>query len=659
MESAQAVKDIIVFEYFSCVLLAIIYVYALMDRNRPSLKQSVFRVSVGVSLVAIAITIFAFHFNEVFHLYPRWAGMTVASMLYIAEAFMISAITGAMVITMFEKRYESPRLKAAGVVIVVFCAGQILLVWANYATGWLFSVDENNNFIIGSLSRIDLLFMIVAFCIIYIFYRLERKRVKKSFRLIIYTLPVLMMIMGAYQVYYLHTVLTGTITSLALLVLFIYGQQQRIHVDQLTEIGDREAFFYTLERLASRRQVFRVVIVCLNKYKLINNHFGQRAGDDFLRLVGSFFTSLDGRIAAYRFSGVEFALVVTKMCDSEYEDIFSKIVDRFDEPWTIDTQTVRLNAVFSDILYPEHAAGVDELVDSLEYATRLAKSSVPKAPVRFSSALRNEFGRRNFVINQMESALRDDRFFLYIQPVYDCAQKRFTGGEVLLRLNESNGRPISPGEFIPIAIEYGIATELGWMVLEKTCRFLSKKSDVDIGWLSVNISAQQYEFDETARRLEQLLTKYNVSPQRIKLEITERVLLDDLTKARQTMDELRLSGVGVYLDDFGTGYSNLVNVMSLPFECVKIDKGLVRGISQNPKSYGLLQTVVNGLRSMNVVILAEGVETHEENEIVQQLGIDKIQGFYYARPMPGEEFVRLAEQTHVEHPDLSGTTIPD
>ncbi len=656
MESAQAVKDIIVFEYFSCVLLAIIYVYALMDRNRPSLKQSVFRISVGVSLVAIAITIFTFHFAEVFHLYPRWMGVTVASMLYIAEAFMISAITGAMVITMFDKRYESPRLKAAGIVVVAFCAVQILMVGANYATGWLFYIDEQNNLITGPLNRIDLVFMVVAFSIIYFFYRLERKRVKKSFRLIIYTLPVLMVIMGAYQVYYLHTVLTGTITSLALLVLFIYGQQQRIHVDQLTEIGDREAFFYTLERLVSRRQVFRVVIVGLNKYKLVNNQLGQRAGDDFLRLVGSFFTSLDGRIAAYRFSGVEFALVVTKMCDSEYEEIFSKIVDRFEEPWMIDAQTVRLNAVFADILYPEHASGVDELVDSLEYATRLAKSSVPKAPVRFSSALRNEFGRRNFVINQMESALREDRFFLYIQPVYDCEQKRFTGGEVLLRLNESNGRPISPGEFIPIAIEYGIATELGWMVLEKTCRFLSENSDADIGWLSVNISAQQYEFDETARRLEQLLSKYNVSAQRIKLEITERVLLDDLKKARQTMNELRQSGVGVYLDDFGTGYSNLVNVMSLPFECVKIDKGLVRGISQNPKSYGLLKTVVNGLRSMSVVILAEGVETREENEIVQQLGIDKIQGFYYARPMPGEEFVYLAKQTHVEQPDSKEKT---
>jgi len=648
VESAQAVKEIIVFEYFSCVLLAIIYAYALIDRNRPSLKKQVFRISVGVSLLAIVITILIFHFDDIAQRYPRWIGLAFASLFYAAEALMISAITGAMLITMFENRYDSPRLKAAGITVIVFCAVQLLLIGVNLATGWLFSVDESDAYSRGPISRIDLLFLIAAFFILYVFYRLEYKHVKKSFRLIIYTLPVLVAVMGAYQIYYLNTILTGTVASLALMVLFIYGQQQRIHVDQLTEIGDREAFFYMLERLAARRQFFHVVIVCLNKYKLVNNQYGQRAGDDFLRLVGGFFASLDARVSAYRFSGVEFALVVTKMCDSEYEELFARIVDRFQQPWTVDTHTVRLNAVFADILYPEHAANLDELIDALEYATRLAKNAVPQTPVRFDSTLRNEFGRRNYVINQMESALKEDRFFLYIQPVYDCEQKRFAGGEVLLRLNESNGRPISPGEFIPIAIDYGIATELGWMVLEKTCRFLSENRNSDIGWLSVNISAQQYEFDETVRRLEELLGKYDVSPQSIKLEITERVLLGDIIKARQTMNELRERGIGVYLDDFGTGYSNLVNVMSLPFECVKIDKGLVRGIAQNPESYGLLQTVVNGLRSMNVIILAEGVETQEENEIVQQLGIDKIQGFYYARPMPGEEFVWLAKQTHVE-----------
>ena len=244
----------------------------------------------------------------------------------------------------------------------------------------------------------------------------------------------------------------------------------------------------------------------------------------------------------------------------------------------------------------------------------------------------------------MEKALREDLFFLNIQPVYDVLHQRFTGGEVLLRLNEDNGLPISPGEFIPIAIESGIATKLGLMVMEKVCQFLQKNQRIDFGWLSINISSQQDEFDETVHHLEMLLEHYGVDPGRIKLEITEMVLLEDLERAHKTMDELNKRGIGVYLDDFGTGYSNLVNVMTLPFECVKIDKGFIRNIISTPKSYGLLQTVVSGLKSMNVIALAEGVENEEQDDIVRELGIDRIQGYYYAKPMPVDEFAWLMQQ---------------
>ncbi|MPM77842.1 putative signaling protein [bioreactor metagenome] len=182
------------------------------------------------------------------------------------------------------------------------------------------------------------------------------------------------------------------------------------------------------------------------------------------------------------------------------------------------------------------------------------------------------------------------------------------------------------------------------MVMEKTCRFLQANAHVNVGWLSINISAQQDEFDDTVRHLEMLLEKYQIDPCRIKLEITELVLLDDLERARNTMDELNKRGIGVYLDDFGTGYSNLVNVMTLPFQCVKIDKGFIRDLTDGSKGYTLLRTVVSGLQSMQVSVLAEGVETNEQDQIVRKLGIEQIQGYFYARPMLEEEFLWLLGQ---------------
>jgi EAL domain-containing protein (putative c-di-GMP-specific phosphodiesterase class I) len=328
----------------------------------------------------------------------------------------------------------------------------------------------------------------------------------------------------------------------------------------------------------------------------------------------------------------------------KYEALFCSVMDRFMERWETENVKIELRALFADIRVPDHAADVDDIIASLEYATRLAKLDTTGKPVRFTDRLKSEYTRRNYVISQVEKALKQDLFFLNIQPVYDIEQQRFTGGEVLLRLNEDNGMPISPGEFIPIAIDNGIATELGLMVMEKVCQLLQANREIDIGWLSINISSQQDEFDETVQHLEMLLDQYDVEPWRIKLEITEMVLLEDLERAHKTMDELNKRGIGVYLDDFGTGYSNLVNVMTLPFECVKIDKGFIRNIINTPKSYGMLKTVISGLKNMNVIALAEGVETEEQDNIVRELGIDRIQGYYYARPMPADEFVWLIQQ---------------
>jgi len=639
-------RDIIITEYFSCVLLAIIFVYSMMEKKRTAFKQTVFRVSTAVTLVSILLTIANFYLFGLGEKVPAWLDFSVATLFHVGLACSVSSITAAMVVTIYEYRPASPRLKVAVVVISGVCILEVLLALSNAFTGWLFSVDERSVYHYGPIYRIDLIYLVIAYVIIEVFYRLEKKRVKRSFRLIVYSLPVLALMMGGYQHFYLGHVLTGTILSLSLLVLFIYGQQQRLHTDPLTELSNREAFFHVLQRLSARKQGYRVIMIGIGQFKLVNNQFGQRAGDMFLREVGSFFATLEPSVAAYRFTGVEFALVAVGMPDQVYEALLARVSERFRRPWTADGEALTLHATISDIRYPDHAASVDELIAALEYSVRIAKNDVSRGGVvRFDAQLRSEFGRRNYVLSQLEYALAEDNFFIYIQPVYDCRKKRFTGGEVLLRLNEKNGRPISPGEFIPLAIEAGIATELGWMVLEKTCRFISENKAAGIEWLSVNISSQQNEFDETAHRLELLLEKYDIPPKCIKLEITERVLLDDMDKARATIDELGDRSIGVFLDDFGTGYSNLVSMMSLPFECIKIDKSLIGGIAQNPRAYGLLQTVINGIRAMHTIVLAEGVETHEQDEIVHRLGIDFIQGYYYARPVPQEEFLWLIRQS--------------
>lgn len=641
-------KYIIVPEYISCVLLALISVYMLFDKKTTSPKETTFRISLVFSLLSIFNNIISIYAIENAAHFPVLINIYLNTFYFFSVAVMTTMVAMTTYFTMFEGRYGEPRLKSAIVVSLCFFALEVALVLANLETGWLFYFDEQHLYHAGVLNAIGIVFLGVAICNVILFGFLERKRTKKSFRLILFVLPSIAAIMGFFQYLFPTTILSGTIIGFSLLTLFIAGQQQRARVDVLTEISNREAFFHDISRLCRKKTTYRIIIIALRNFKQVNGQLGQRAGDALLYAVGAYLSHLEPRAVAFRTSGVQFTLLVTNMSQEAYEALFCAVMERFSKPWKTDFCEAELYALFADIQCPDHAAGVDEVIASLEYATRLAKQDPNGKPVRFSARLKEQFARRNYVIAQMEKALREDLFYLNIQPVYDIKLQCFSGGEVLLRLDEDSGRPISPGEFIPIAIEIGIATKLGMMVMEKVCQFLQANNSAEIGWLSINVSSQQDEFDDTVHHLEMLLEHYGVEPRCIKLEITEMVLLEDLERAHATMDELNRRGIGVYLDDFGTGYSNLVNVMTLPFECVKIDKGFIRNIANNPKSCGMLQTVVSGLRSMKVVALAEGVETEEQDNIVRELGIDRIQGYFYARPMPADEFVWLISQRKPE-----------
>ena len=640
-------KYIVVPEYISCVLMALIGVYMLFDKKSSSLKETSFRISLVLAVLAIVNNIFSIYTIEHAAQTPVLINVCLNSLYYFFVACLTTMVTVTTYLTIFEGRYEEPRLKTAVVISLLLFFVEVTIVILNLFSGCLFYFDQWGLYHRGSLNAIGIAYLAVAIISVVWIGLLEWRRLKKSHRLILYILPAIALLLGIMQFLMPDTILTGTIIAFSLLTLFIAGQQQRAHLDALTELSNREAFLSDINRLCIKKTPFRIIIIGLKDFKQYNSQLGQRTGDELLCAVGSFLAHLEPSSNVYRTSGVQFTLLVQKLEKPAYEALFCAVVERFSHCWVMDKQEVDLRAHIADIQYPEHAAEVDEIIASLEYAMRLAKQDPNGKPVRFSAQLKKAFARRNYLIAQMEKALREDLFYLNIQPVYDIEQQRFTGGEVLLRLNEDNGRPIAPSEFIPIAIESGIATKLGMMVMKKTCIFLRANREADIGWLSINVSSQQDEFDETVHHLEMLLEFYGIEPSRIKLEITEMVLLEDLERAHATMDELNRRGVGVYLDDFGTGYSNLVNVMMLPFECVKIDKGFIRGIVNNPKSRGMLNTIVTGLKSMNVTALAEGVETEEQDSIVRELGIDRIQGYYYARPMPAEEFAWLFYKRHV------------
>lgn len=626
-------------EYLACVLIAIILGNSLFDHGAPSLKTTTFRASLFISFAAIFTNLIAIYLMQYAYKFPVSLLYTVNMIYFLLVPVMIGSITAVTFVTMYEERYEETCFRRAMMILLSATLLTVALVLANRATGWIFYFDAKGNYVRGILNKSNAFLLGVMLIMIAVCYLRERKKVRTSFRSIIISLELLGVILTAFQLAYPNTMLSGSEAALSLLVLFIYGQQQRIHEDYLTELVNRESFYRSLERLSGKNVLMHVLIVSLRDYKTINNRYGQRTGDQLLQQVSRYLQQLHPAVVTCRFSGVEFALIVPDIPEQEYENIFEKVVRRFELPWEISTHEIVLRAAMADITYPEHAANINELIASLEYAVRIAKSHDDGVPVRFNKMLRNEIGKRNYVISILEPAFKTDRYYLNFQPIYDCAKGRATGGEVLLRLREENGGTVSPAVFVPLAVEMGLEARLTWLVLRKTCAFLAAHRDCGIEWLSVNISVKSYQLHALAGYVRELLEKYQLPGSMLKLEITESVLIEDVTEMRKVIQTLLSYNVGVFLDDFGTGYSNLANVMSLPFECVKVDKSLVGSIEADPHAYALLDTVLRGLKAMRVKLLVEGVETEAQKDIVMRMGVDNIQGFYYAMPMDETEYL--------------------
>lgn len=249
--------------------------------------------------------------------------------------------------------------------------------------------------------------------------------------------------------------------------------------------------------------------------------------------------------------------------------------------------------------------------------------------------------RRAKIENLLRYALRNNGFEIYYQPLYTICDGKFTEAEALLRLRDEQGAFVSPDEFIPVAEETGLITEIGDMVLDRVCKYLRYllSCRIDIDSISVNLSVVQLMPDNAVDNILGIIRRNGISPNRILLEVTESTLIGNFEQFARKIKELSSAGIQLALDDFGTGYSNITNVIDLPFDMVKIDKSLIWDSAVNSRCSQMVRNLASAFRDINLEVTAEGVETTEHAAFARLCQCDKIQGFLFARPMPVSQVV--------------------
>lgn len=410
------------------------------------------------------------------------------------------------------------------------------------------------------------------------------------------------------------------------------------HHDPLTGLSNRTVFTHALEdATASVRNGgagFAVVTVDLDGFKLINDTLGHDAGDEVLTGVAERLRDLTGEAETVaRLGGDEFALILPAVVSrQDLADRALRIISVLNRPHRIDGREVKIAASVGISVVPDDTHIPEQVLKFADLALYRAKKDSGSAYRFFEPEMdRVESERRQMAV-ELRRAVIENEFALHYQPIMSVKTGQLRGFEALIRWSHPTRGAVSPAEFIPVAEEIGLIEQLGAWVMEEACREAA-------GWpnsliVAVNVSAQQFGGGKLVSRVERAIAESGLDANRLEIEITESVLLNETDDNIEILRQLRGLGVRIALDDFGTGYSSMGYLTKFPFSRIKIDRSFVRDIRNNVGSRAIVRAIIGLGSSLGMDITAEGVETTEQLDVLRDENCGELQGYLFSPPIP-------------------------
>lgn len=415
------------------------------------------------------------------------------------------------------------------------------------------------------------------------------------------------------------------------------------YIDALTGLPNRragvQAIETTIARAATHNGSVAILWLDLNRFKRINDQFGHEAGDHVLRTVAERLRRSPlntGSVA--RMGEDEFMVIIPGTEDSlDTIEISRRLGTAISKPIYFGSTRITVAASIGSCVYPRDGSTSDILERNADYAVFRAKSTGENYCV-FSPAMSEEAGQTIEIEDALSVAIEKNYLHLAYQPIYSRVGE-LTGFEALLRFKHPKLGNISPARFIPVAEDTRMIVPIGNWVLREACRQLKTWHDAGLPRVSmaVNISALQFARDDFADMVAGIFTECRLDPSHLVLELTESVIMEDYASVVSQMNLLRQCGVHIAMDDFGTGYSSLSYVHRIPVDVLKIDRSFIERITETDGTRPIVEAVIGMAKRLGLHVVAEGVETEEQQHILETAGCERYQGFLFARPLPPEE----------------------
>lgn len=413
--------------------------------------------------------------------------------------------------------------------------------------------------------------------------------------------------------------------------------------DVLTGLQNRYSLYNYMAQLKEDGEKFTIYFIDLDNFKTLNDSLGHNSGDEVLCKAAYVLESLDkNQIKVGRLGGDEF-LVVRKgvLCDEEVMELGQKILEALNTTFEYGNFNYELKASIGATSFSNHTNDIETLIRYADIAMYQSKSQGGNNIEVF-----NETMLEGILIEAaLKKAIENKEFFVHYQPIFSVEENRIVGAEALVRWLR-DGEIVPPFKFIPIAKRTGDIYEIDNFVLREACNFCKEKRDNGFKDFQVSVNAsyrflKQHNF---TKMLKELLEEIGLDPSGLKLEITEDEVLDDSKRIVMLLKEIKELGVKIALDDFGVGYSSFSYIKILPIDTIKIDRSLLSKIEDDSKTVSIIATLINLAHTLDLDVVAEGVEIEDQLELLKMLQCDKIQGYYISKPVHEDEFVKVIEK---------------
>ena len=407
--------------------------------------------------------------------------------------------------------------------------------------------------------------------------------------------------------------------------------------DELTGVYTRQAFFYHTKKLMKLKpnERFHLVIADIRDFKLINSSYGEKVGDEILCYLAKTYTNMIKTGLVSRYGSDQFVCIAYGECDLSSETM-TKLEKEIAGNAPIPNLMIKYG-IYENI---DKSLPVSVICDRGFMAIRSIRDNYECSVAYYTEKMKQKQMRDRELENRFESALRNGEFVAYFQPKYDVKTEKISGAESLVRWINPDGSMVMPGEFIPLYERDGLIVKLDEYIFRYVCEFQRERMEngEELIPVSVNLSRASIHHSGVAERYMEIIKENGIPFSCVPIELTETATLNRVV-IRDFTERLVNAGFALHMDDFGAGYSSLITLSELPFDTMKIDKSLIDGISQQKGRIVVLQGIILG-HGLGMKVVAEGVESAEQVELLREMECDDIQGFYYSRPLPRDEFVK-------------------